>query len=81
MLNIETRSRLSPEEAIKHAVKFFGPMGYGLKVKEEAPCCVEFEGGGGGVAISASTQGNGTKVELESREWDHQVKEFIQKIK
>lgn len=81
MLNIETRSRLSPEEAIKRALNFFGPIGYGLRIKEEASCCVEFEGGGGGVAISASPQDKGSKVELESREWDHQVKEFIQKIK
>jgi hypothetical protein len=81
MLNIETKSKLSPEEAVKRAVKFFGPEGYGLKVKEEAPCCVEFEGGGGGVAVSASAQGKGSRVDIESREWDYQVKEFIQKIK
>ena len=81
MLSIETTSKLSPEEAIKRAVKFFGPDGYGLKVKEEAPCCVEFEGGGGGVAVTASVEGKGSKVGLESREWDYQVKEFIQKIK
>jgi len=81
VLNIETRSKLSPEEAIKSAVKFFGPQGYGLKVKEEDPCCVEFEGAGGGVAVSASAQGTGSKVNLESREWDYQVKEFIGKIK
>jgi hypothetical protein len=81
MLNIETTSKLSPEDAIKRAVKFFGPQGYGLKVKEQAPCCVEFEGGGGGVAVTASAEGKGSKVELESREWDYQVKEFIQKIK
>lgn len=81
MLNIEATSKLSPEEAIKRAVKFFGPPGYGLKVKEEAPCCVEFEGGGGGVAVTASAQGKGSKVDIESREWDYQVKEFVKKIK
>ena len=81
MLNIETTTKLSPEEAVKRAVKFFGPQGYGLEVKEEAPCCAEFEGGGGGVAVSATTKGKGATVSFESREWDYQVKEFIGKIK
>jgi hypothetical protein len=81
MLNIETTTKLTPEEALKRAVKFFGPQGYGLKVKEQVPGCVEFQGGGGGVAVIASAQGKGTTVSLESREWDYQVKEFIGKIK
>jgi hypothetical protein len=82
MLNIETKSKLKPEEAIKRAIKFFGPEGYGLKQKDEAaPCCVEFEGGGGGVAVTASPEGKGSKVVMESREWDYQVKEFIRQIK
>jgi len=81
MLNIETTTKLSPEEAIKRAVKFFGPQGYGLTVKEEAPCCAEFEGGGGGVRATATAKGKGSTVSFESREWDYQVKEFISKIK
>jgi len=81
MLNIETTTKLSPEEAVKRAVKFFGPQGYGLEVKEEAPCCAEFQGGGGGVAVTATAKGKGATVSFESREWDYQVKEFIGKIK
>ena len=81
MLNIEATSKLSPEEAIKKAIKFFGPQGYGLTVKEESSQYVEFEGGGGGVAVNASADPKGSRVELESREWDYQVKEFLQKIK
>ena len=37
MLNIETTTKLSPEETIKRAVKFFGPKGYGLEVVERVP--------------------------------------------
>jgi hypothetical protein len=81
MLNIEASSNLTPEEAIKRAVKFFGPQGYGLEVKKEAPCRAEFEGGGGGVAVTVSAREKGSKVELASTEWDYQVKEFISKIK
>ncbi len=80
MLKIATKTRLSPEEAIKKAVQFFGPGGYGLEIKEQNPTCVYFEGGGGGINVSACTEGKRTSVEFESREWDSSVKEFIRKI-
>jgi len=80
MLKIGTKTKLSPEEAVKRAVEFFGPGGYGLEVKNQTPDCAYFEGGGGGVNVTACTEEKGTSVELESREWDYQVKEFIRKI-
>ena len=80
MLKIATNTKLSPEEAIKRAVEFFGPNGYGMNVKEQNPDCVSFEGGGGGIDVSACVDEGKTSVELESREWDYQVKEFITKI-
>ena len=81
MLNIETTTKLAPEETIKRAVKFFGPQGYGLEVKEKVPGHAAFEGGGGYVALTALDKGKGSTVTFESREWDYQVKEFISKIK
>ncbi len=81
MLKIATTTKLSPEEAIKRAVEFFGPGGYGLEVKEESADCASFEGGGGGVEVTACVDGKSTSVDLESREWDFQVKEFIGKIR
>ena len=81
MLKIETKTKLSPGEAIKRAVEFFGPDGYGLQVKEQSPECAYFEGGGGGVEVTACNEGKGSSVELLSREWDFQVKEFIRKIR
>jgi hypothetical protein len=80
MLTIVTRTKLSPEEAIKRAVEFFGPGGYGLEVKEQSPECTHFEGGGGGVEITAWVEKKGTSVEVLSEEWDFQVKKFIRKI-
>ncbi len=80
MLKIVTKTKLTPEEAVKRAVEFFGPGGYGLTVKEQNPDCAYFEGGGGGVDVTACAEGKGASVELESREWDYQVKEFIAKI-
>jgi len=79
MLNIATKTKLSPEEAIKKAVEFFS-SGYGLKVIRQEPTCASFEGGGGGVEVTACAEEKGTSVELISREWDYQVKEFIRKI-
>jgi len=80
MLRIATRTKMSPEEAIKRAVEFFGPGGYGLEIKEQGPACAYFEGGGGGVEVTACAEEEGTSVEMESREWDYQVREFAGKI-
>ena len=81
MLNIETTTKLTPEETIKRAIKFFGPEGYGLEVMWQADCHADFEGGGGAVEVSAVAKGKGATVTFQSREWDYQVKEFIGKIK
>jgi hypothetical protein len=80
MLKMTTTTKLSPEEAIKRAVEFFGPNGHGLEIKNQAGDCAYFEGGGGGVNVSACADEKGASVELESREWDYQVREFIGKI-
>ena len=81
MLKIATKTKLSPEEAIKRAVEFFGPGGYGLEIKRQQSNCAYFEGGGGGVEVTTCAEEKGSSVELESREWDYQVKEFIRKIR
>ncbi|MBI2328164.1 MAG: hypothetical protein HYU85_00690 [Chloroflexi bacterium] len=80
MLKIATKTKLSPEEAIKRAVDFFGPKGHGLAVKNQTADCAYFEGGGGSINVNACAEAKGTSVELESQEWDYQVKEFIRKI-
>jgi hypothetical protein len=80
MLKIAAKTKLSPEETIKRAIAFFGPGGYGLEVKAQKADCVYFEGGGGGVEVTASMGKEGTSVELESQEWDYQAKEFTHTI-
>ncbi len=81
MINLEVKSKLNPEEVVKRAVNFFGPKGYGLEIKEQSESCAYFEGGGGGVEVTTCLKENQTSVELQSREWDFQVKEFIDKIR
>jgi hypothetical protein len=80
MMKLSTKSKLKPEEVIERAVTFFGPGGYGLKPQDKGNCCIEFEGGGGGVRVTASKEKKGSTVDLESREWDYQVREFIRRL-
>lgn len=81
MLRLAKKTRLSPEEAVKRAIAFFGPQGYGLTVHEESPTCATFSGAGGTVEVTSCTEGKGSSVELVSQEWDVQAKEFMAKIK
>ncbi len=80
MLRMATTTKLTPEEAIKQAVKFFGPEGYGLEIKDQSPTCAYFEGGGGHVEVTSCAEEKGTSVELVSQEWDYQAKEFIERL-
>ena len=80
MLKIAIKTKLSPEEAIKRAVEFFGSGGYGLNVIKETSTSACFEGGGGGVEGTPCAEGKGASVELVSQECDYQVTEFIGKI-
>lgn len=81
MLNLNVKTKLKPEEVVKKALVFFGPGGYGLKVLEQSETCAYFEGTGGGVRVTTCTDEKGTSVDLETREWEYQVKEFARKIK
>jgi hypothetical protein len=81
MLNLNVRTKRKPGEVVKKALEFFGPDGYGLKVTQQNDTCVYFEGGGGGVSVATCTDDKGTSVDLETREWEHQVREFASKIK
>ncbi|MFN2156755.1 MAG: hypothetical protein ACK2UX_16095 [Anaerolineae bacterium] len=79
MARYSVYTKLDPEEVIRRAVAFFGEGGVGLQATEQASCCATFEGGGGHVAIAVDA-GERTEVELETREWDHDVKRFMQEI-
>jgi hypothetical protein len=81
MLRITTKTKLTPEEVIDNAIKFFGPDGYKLKVTNQTDTAASLEGGGGSVEVSACADNGKTSVDFLSREWDYQVKEFIHKIR
>jgi hypothetical protein len=81
MIKIGKETKLKPGEAIKKAVDFFGPKGYGLTVKDECETSATFEGAGGSVAVSACDSKKGSSVDIEAVEWEIQAKEFMSKLK
>jgi hypothetical protein len=81
MLRIATKTKLTPEQTIQKAIDFFGSKGYGLKIVEQTETTIKFEGGGGLVDVSADKVNSKTDVDLFSREWEYQTKEFIRLIK
>ena len=81
MLSMTKDSKLKPQDAIKMAVNFFGAKGLGLILKEEDNCSVYFEGAGGGVRVTAAGAKKGSKIDIETTEWESQVKDFLAKLK
>lgn len=80
MARYSKQSKLQPEEVLRRAADFFG-AGLGLTVAERTECCLSFEGGGGHVTVSAARcEPDRTDVDLETREWDYQVKKFMEEI-
>jgi hypothetical protein len=77
LYSVETE--LSTDEAIQKAVKYFGPGGLGLRLVDQESCCADFEGGGGHVSVRAITDET-TTVNLETREWDYHVKQFMRQL-
>ena len=77
MLKIAKQTRLDPGEIIDRALKFFGKDGEGLEEKDRNPCCILFEGAGGFVSVSVFNEENHRTVEVETREFEYQAKQFL----
>jgi hypothetical protein len=77
------KTELSPEEVVEKAKAYFGEGGTGLEITEEGACCITFEGGGGFISVSVDVEGEEsepTEVELMTREWTFDVKQFMKVI-
>ncbi len=77
MIRIARQTRLKPADIIKRASDFFGKGGEGLEEKERNPCCISFEGAGGYVAVSVVDEDKHRMVDVETREFEYQVKQFL----
>lgn len=81
MIRYSVETKLTPEQVIERARSYFADKG----LSEEATTAtdsVTFSGGGGFVHVAAEARPGGrrTDVILEAREWEEDVRRFIQKI-
>ena len=79
-MHFSVESKLTPFDIVERAVAFFGKGGIGLVTVKKDKESASFEGGGGFVTITVCP-GDKTTVDLQTREWEYQVKDFIQEIK
>ena len=80
MIRITKETKLTAAEILERASSFFGKDGLGLEETDRNPCCVFFEGGGGHVSVTVVEEENKRSVEVETREWEYQVKQFMGKL-
>jgi hypothetical protein len=78
-MRYEVTTSLTPEEVIEDALNYFGPGSTGLEVTSQTSQGVVFQGGGGHVAIQVQP-GATTTVDIETREWDYPVRQFMARI-
>jgi len=78
MIRISKKTGQKPEEVMEKAIQYFSKE-LGLKLTDLSKCCAYFEGSGGHVKVTLVTN-DSTDIEIESREWEHQAKEFLGKF-
>ena len=78
----EKKMKKDIEKVLTEARDFFGPNGAGLEITQDESCCLYFIGSGGHVSVSVSKGKNEkeTILEIGTREWDYQVKQFLNKV-
>jgi hypothetical protein len=79
-MRYQATTEKSPQEAIERALAYFGPQGVGLELIDQSAMCLLFEGGGGHVSIVACPGEKQTTLELETREWDYAVRQFMEQV-
>jgi hypothetical protein len=78
-LRYEVTTKLTPQEALERAIAYFGRGGQGLEITSKGDLYLVFRGGGGYVAITAQP-GDKTTLDLETREWDRTVRQFMAEV-
>jgi hypothetical protein len=77
-MRYEVQTYMTPEEVIETAIGFFG-VDLALELQSHAFGALHFVGGGGHVTLTLKDEDPVT-AELETREWDVQVEEFMARI-
>jgi hypothetical protein len=78
-MRYQVTTTCTPREALEQALADFGPGGLGLQLTTQQNLGVVFEGGGGHIAVTAQP-GATTTLEIETREWDSAVKQFMARV-
>ena len=78
-MRYEVTTKITPQEALARALAYFGPGGQGLAITSQGDLSLVFQGGGGYVAITAQP-GDKTTLDLETREWDYAVRQFMAEV-
>ena len=79
-MRYEVKTVWTPEAVIEQAKRHFGPQGSGLQVTSQNLLGIVFQGGGGYVAVAVRSESKRTVVELETREWDFDVTQFMRRL-
>ena len=77
-MRYEVQTYMTPQEVIDTAVAFFG-VELDLELQSQDFGGLHFAGGGGHVSLTLKDE-EPVLVELETREWDAQVQEFMARI-
>ncbi|MEJ2169873.1 MAG: hypothetical protein P8X90_30595, partial [Desulfobacterales bacterium] len=80
MIRVAKQTRLSPEEIIERASKYFGKGGEELTEMQRNSCCISFDGVGGYVTVSVTDEDKHRTVDVESREFEYQAKQFLTRL-
>jgi hypothetical protein len=75
-MRYQVTTSLTPREALEQALADFGPAGLGLHLTSQTNLSLVFQGGGGHIAVTAEP-GAQTTLEIETREWDYGVQQFM----
>jgi hypothetical protein len=78
-MRYEVVTELTPRQVLEQAMADFGSGGLGLQITSYTNLGLVFQGGGGYIAITAQP-GATTTLELETREWDYAVQQFMARV-
>jgi hypothetical protein len=77
-MRYQVQTYMTPQEVMDAAIVFFG-VDLGLELQSQSFDALHFVGGGGHVTMTLKDE-DPVSAELETREWDAQVEEFMDRI-
>lgn len=81
LLVMSFKTNKDQKAILDEAVKFFVDD-VGLKIVEQTPCCITFDGDKVGyVTVTLTQEDNGFDVTVETREFEYWAKKFTQEFK